>query len=110
MLGLPLFGYVFKSRKTSLDAGKRLAMDYSADASRDASFKFKGVHKETLVEYSSDVLRPRLTLASWWGKPVPFKSIVKSGALVKRFDDNYGQGDGYTLGYILLFALGEIRY
>jgi len=88
MLGLPLFGYVFKSRKTSLDAGKRLAMDYSADA-----FKFKGVHKETLVEYSSDVLRPRLTLASWWGRPVPFKSIVKSGASVKRFDGKYNLGD-----------------
>lgn len=102
MLGLPLFGYVFKSRKTSLDGGKRLAMDYSVDAFRDASFKFKGAHKETLVEDSSNVMRPRLTLASWWGRPVPFRSIVKSGALVKRFDGNYGQGDGYNLGDIFL--------
>ncbi|KIM37879.1 glycoside hydrolase family 18 protein [Hebeloma cylindrosporum] len=99
MLGLPLFGYVFKSRKTSLDAGKRLAMDYSVNALKDAAVKFKGAHEETLVEDSSDVMRPRLTLASWWGRPVPFKSIVKAGALVKRFDGNYGQGDGYNLAW-----------
>ena len=71
MLGLPLFVYVFKSRKTSLNAGKRLDMDYSVDAFRDSLFRFKGSHKETLVEYSSNLLRPRFTLASW-GRPVPF--------------------------------------
>jgi len=97
MLGWPPFGYVFKSSKTSLNAGNWLAADYSVDAVRDTSFIFKGAHKEMLVEDSSDVLRPRLTLAFWCGRPILFKSIVK------------GQGDRYNLGDIFLSHLVKFR-
>lgn len=38
------------------------------------------------------------SLKSWWGQQIPFSAIVKSGALVKKADGNYGEGGGFTMG------------
>lgn len=37
-------------------------------------------------------------LQGWWGQQIPFNEIVRSGALVKRSDGNYGEGGGFTMG------------
>ncbi|KAG2005561.1 endochitinase, variant 2 [Coprinopsis cinerea AmutBmut pab1-1] len=38
-------------------------------------------------------------LRRWWGQQIPFKTIVSSGALVKKSDGTYGQGGGFTMGW-----------
>lgn len=93
LLGIPLFGLVFKTKKTSL------AGDDPVDALNTKNFK--GAHKEILARPPMQSLSPHMPLAYWWGKQIPFKNIVQSGALVKRFDGNYSQGAGYTLGMLL---------
>lgn len=46
----------------------------------------------------SDEVTINATLTSWWGQQIPFSSIVKSGALVKKSDGSYGEGGGFTMG------------
>ncbi|KAF5329825.1 hypothetical protein D9619_009058 [Psilocybe cf. subviscida] len=91
LLGIPLFGFVFKTKKTSLVG------DDSVDAL--STVAFKGAHKEIIARPPMQSLSSHVSLACWWGKQIPFKNIVQSGALVKRFDGNYGQGAGYTLAW-----------
>lgn len=38
-------------------------------------------------------------LSSYWGQQIAFKDIVKSGALAKKSDGNYGQSGGFTMGW-----------
>jgi chitinase len=37
-------------------------------------------------------------LQSWYNQQIPFSSIVKSGALVKKSDGTYGSSGGFTRG------------
>ncbi|KAF9484199.1 glycoside hydrolase family 18 protein [Pholiota conissans] len=92
LLGIPLFGYVFKSRKTSLSSGSNFV-----DGITHSSFA--GAHKEILPKTVLDGNHPDNSLMPWRGMQIPFRNLVKSGALVKHFDGNYGQGDGYTLAW-----------
>jgi chitinase len=51
-------------------------------------------------------------LSRWWGKQIPFKSLLASGALKKKSDGTYTEGDGYTMRWVssLLVPLSkEIR-
>lgn len=89
-MGIPLFGYVYKTRKTSLTPISAL--------DSFASSTFIGSHKEISPKLPTSAYISTKSLSVWRGLQTPFKNIVKSGALVKRFDGNYGQGDGYTLG------------
>lgn len=97
LLGIALFGYVYKTRKTSVS---------SIDALDSfASSTFIGSHKEVTPKLLTNAFISSKSLSAWRGLQTPFKNIVKSGALVKRFDSNYGQGDGYTLGGSLCYGL-----
>uniref|UniRef100_A0A8H8CJD7 Chitinase n=1 Tax=Psilocybe cubensis TaxID=181762 RepID=A0A8H8CJD7_PSICU len=97
LLGLPLFGHVFKSKKTALNGGTPpTPTDHILSF---ASHTFKGAHKAVYVKDLGKKPNSRGALSAWWGKPIAFKDIVASGALVKRFDGNYGHGDGFTMGW-----------
>ncbi|PPQ82293.1 hypothetical protein CVT25_008443 [Psilocybe cyanescens] len=97
LLGLPLFGHVFKSKKTALNGGTPPSV--ADNILSFASHTFKGAHKAVFIKDLVKKPNSKGALAAWWGKPIAFKDIVASGALVKRFDGNYGHGDGFTLGW-----------
>ncbi|KAF8628571.1 hypothetical protein AX17_005967 [Amanita inopinata Kibby_2008] len=104
LLGLPLYGYVSQSSKShltgSLLPSSDMALLHREQVTEpDGQLKMhflNGAHernkevKETAVEAN---------LQSWWGKQIPFRSIVSSGALVKGSDGNYRGGGGYTTGW-----------
>lgn len=95
LLGIPLFGYVFKSKRIYLNSGNPMVANQTFDSF--ASHSFKGAHKDISGQDTKE-LKSGEPLETWWNKPISFKHLVSSGALVKRFDGNYGQGTGYTLG------------
>ncbi|KAF9558512.1 glycoside hydrolase family 18 protein [Agrocybe pediades] len=97
LLGIPLFGYVFKSKRTYLNSGNRMVPNQTFESF--ASHSFKGAHKDMGGKSAEEMTTTTEQLESWWNKPIPFKQLVASGALVKRFDGNYGQGSGYTMAW-----------
>lgn len=54
-------------------------------------------------------VRANANLTSWWGQQIPFSEIVKSGALVKKSDGNYGEGGGFTMGKQETFSSYEYK-
>ncbi|PPQ72321.1 hypothetical protein CVT24_004540 [Panaeolus cyanescens] len=120
LLGLPLYGYVFKSSKSALDSNAVLVSSPSSgsrftsadsihtnNATMDEHpFSF-GAHREpsssSLNAFVNAKADQGISLGAWHGKAIPFKALVKSGALVKRFDGGYGQpeGDAARAGYVL---------
>ncbi|CAA7262225.1 unnamed protein product [Cyclocybe aegerita] len=115
LLGLPLFGYVFKSNKTGFTPS---ALQASTDGEEAPNVNysrsvFRGAHIEVgpkTPSKDSDARAkakktveggafPEVSMADWWGTRIAFKDIVQTGALKKMFDGNYTQGDGYTLGW-----------
>ncbi|KAG6820584.1 hypothetical protein H0H93_014811 [Arthromyces matolae] len=121
LLGLPLYGYVSKSSKTvltgsSLPSSSMLLLDDSEvgpkDSAIDTDEPSNGDHEVASSERrfvngshardennESKVAPASTSLSSWWGQQIPFNSIVKSGALVKKSDGTYGQGGGFTMGW-----------
>ncbi|KAJ3513946.1 hypothetical protein NLJ89_g2657 [Agrocybe chaxingu] len=115
LLGLPLFGYVFKSNNTGFTS-RTLQASTEGEEAPNVNYSrsvFRGAHVEvgpkTPSEESDARLKakktvegaafPQVSLADWWGTRIAFKDIVQTGALKKMFDGNYTQGDGYTLGW-----------
>ncbi|KAF7978947.1 hypothetical protein HWV62_44169 [Athelia sp. TMB] len=95
LLGLPIYGYVSKSKATKLSG----------------SFKSPGVSDEEAdVGKTVGQAHPRVRepikdgkegteagdLSSWYGQQIPFKSLVASGALKKNSSGTYGAANGYT--------------
>lgn len=106
LLGLPLFGHVFKSKKTSLNGG--VPATPADNILTFASHTFKGAHKFVHIKDLGKKANSKGALSAWWGKPIAFKDIVAGGALVKRFDGNYGHGDGFIMG-MSMFILCKLE-
>lgn len=71
------------------------------DASESEMNFLNGAHArpQTVNEDDSgEVDAAAANLQSFWGQQIAFSAIVKSGALVKKADGNYGQGGGFTMG------------
>ncbi len=121
LLGLPLYGYVSKSTKSVLTGSLMPSSDMmllvkteaaTVDGAEPDTHFLNGAHVRTrLAPVAEEAAEPQIianesdkevtiqaTLTSWWGQQIPFKEIVKAGALVKRSDGNYGEGGGFTMG------------
>ncbi|KAF8154279.1 glycoside hydrolase [Crassisporium funariophilum] len=97
LLGLPLYGYVSKTTQTTLESGSLLEEGEGVGAY--ATYSLVGAHRNPMDVDAKEMATVDGALSVWWGKPIPFNKIVTAGALVKRFDGNYGQGEGFTLGW-----------
>ncbi|KAK1231965.1 hypothetical protein PQX77_004915 [Marasmius sp. AFHP31] len=96
LLGLPLYGYVSHSTRTtlsgSLTANKEMSLIQETDS--DGYF-LNGAHprdKDAPVRAAAD-------LRGWYGSQIPFNQLVASGAIVKQADGNYGEAGGFTMGW-----------
>ena len=49
-------------------------------------------------QIDNEIKMSAASLTSYWGQQIAFKDIVKSGALVKKSDGNYGAANGFTMG------------
>ncbi|KAF8628575.1 hypothetical protein AX17_005971 [Amanita inopinata Kibby_2008] len=85
LLGLPLYGYVFKSTSKKLH-GSSQEMEHGSTR--------KGAHRNYKVP-----VRNNGDLSKFWGQQVAFNQLLKSGALVKKSDGNYDGDKGYTMGW-----------
>lgn len=122
LLGLPLYGYVSKSTKQVLTGSLMPSSDMMLLVKTEEETKvhgtehgthfLNGAHVRTkLPPTTEEVVNPQrvtnegdkgattqATLTNWWGQQIPFKEIVKAGALVKKSDGTYGEGGGFTMG------------
>lgn len=102
MLGLPLYGYVSKSSKTTVTGSFAGTNDLRATAlippkDGDAEAHFlNGAHPRD--KDAATKIRTAANLQGWYNQQIPFSEIVSSGALVKQSDGSYGQGGGFTMG------------
>ncbi|KAF8658413.1 hypothetical protein AX16_001965 [Volvariella volvacea WC 439] len=105
LLGLALYGYVSRSSKTILKgslmpSSDMLILEQTQDAGNETGLNFlNGAHprgKEAPIEEANFAAA---NLTSWWGQQIPFKTLVKSGALMRKPDGTYGQGGGFTMGW-----------
>lgn len=81
------------------------------EAASDMHF-LNGSHARS--KETPDVVANAADLRSWWGQQIPFSAIVRSGAIVKKSDGNYGEGGGFTMGashffYYSVLKLTEIN-
>ncbi|KAJ7668686.1 glycoside hydrolase family 18 protein [Mycena polygramma] len=117
LLGLPLYGYVFNSTKTTLtsftspeneeedveDSDRFDAPSYETDNTiRGANRRPAGIPSESdpsdsgsLPVLESDVSTASANLSKWWGQQISFNSLVSSGALVKNSAGTYEAGGGF---------------
>ncbi|KAJ7686546.1 glycoside hydrolase family 18 protein [Mycena rosella] len=120
LLGLPLYGYVFKSTKTALASFALPENGEEAEAAPDPDADIEdevpaddlevndtlhGANKRPAymespeaeaAELESEVSTEAVAnLGKWWGQAIPFNSLVASGALVKNPDGTYGAGPGF---------------
>ncbi|KAJ7797708.1 glycoside hydrolase family 18 protein [Mycena olivaceomarginata] len=114
LLGLPLYGYVYNSSKTTLanfvlpgsdaeldaeitDISKPAPADQTNSAIRGANKKPVDHSESGLAALQSQVsIETTANLSKWWGQQISFKSLVASGALVKNSDGKYYAGPGFT--------------
>ncbi|KAJ7583205.1 glycoside hydrolase family 18 protein [Mycena floridula] len=105
VLGLPLYGYVSQSSKTTLSNS---LVEPSSDMilleKPDGSKKFLNIahprNKDVQIASKPDAkIEAVANLQSWYGQQIPFSSIVSAGALVKGSDGNYSQAGGFTMGW-----------
>ncbi|KAJ7772104.1 glycoside hydrolase family 18 protein [Mycena maculata] len=111
LLGLPLYGYVYNSTKTTLASFTLPEIDESTedkgdlDAPIDETSPIRGankipVHAES-AEQSASELDPEVStestanLTAYWGQEIAFNTLVSTGALVKQADGTYGAGTGF---------------
>lgn len=112
LLGLPLYGYVSDSTKTSLtgsllppsapDAAQTGANAKTAIRGRNARPSHPTSGVSVTKEADGKVKAQDVNLTSWYGQEIPFSNIVSSGALVLNPDGTYGQGGGFTMGAFAL--------
>ncbi|KAF8181046.1 glycoside hydrolase family 18 protein [Pholiota molesta] len=119
LLGCPLYGYVSKSTKTVLTGSSLpskamnvLHMDEAVGEDGKPTKTFlngRHVKDPADVEPAGEVsvTAASADLASYWGKQIAFRDIVKAGALVKKSDGNYGQAGGLRWRGINTWSLGD---
>ncbi|KAL0574085.1 hypothetical protein V5O48_007870 [Marasmius crinis-equi] len=96
LLGLPLYGYVSQSSKTTLSGS--FAPTEGMVLLQESELQFlNGAHPRKKPEET--VKAEATDLRSWYGQQIPFNVLVSSGALVKQADGNYGEGGGFTMGW-----------
>lgn len=105
LLGLALYGYVSKSTQTTL-AGNLMPTDdmvlLQAETNPvqnevDATISFlNGAHSR--IKEAPIAPAATANLQAQWGRQIAFGDVVKSGALIKRSDGNYGESGGFTMG------------
>ncbi|KAJ6497640.1 glycoside hydrolase family 18 protein [Mycena sanguinolenta] len=118
LLGLPLYGYVFNSTKTTL-ADFRLPenaeeledngelpdiIEDSNPLADQVDSAIRGANKEPIymdpceleLDDSDSVDAATAKLSKWWGQEIPFNALVSSGALVKNSTGKYEAGLGFT--------------
>lgn len=103
ILGLPLYGYVSQSTKTTLTGSL-----VSSSPSFSGVESGHGVHRRDPVKEKEnknkktnpvDTILQNTNLQEWYGQQIPFNELVKSGALIKKSDGTYGQGGGFTMAW-----------
>ncbi|KAJ7668685.1 glycoside hydrolase family 18 protein [Mycena polygramma] len=109
LLGLPLYGYVLNSTKTTLSGSFTAPDSIPASNGKQApasavSGPIRGANKRPpqLPVPKPEVVpgsSATANLQSWWGQQIPFSSLVSSGALVKSSSGTYGEGGGFTMGW-----------
>lgn len=121
LLGLPLYGYVSQSTKTTLSdiarppAGfimsqhkQRVLNNKSGAIAQGMAVQklpeggpnfLNGNHARSRVTPTTDVAAAAGDLSSWWGQQIPFNQLLAFGALVKNSDGTYSQANGYTEGW-----------
>lgn len=112
ILGLPLYGYVSQSTKTTLTGSL-----VSSSPSFSGVESGHGVHRRDPVKEKEsknkktnavDTILQDTNLQEWYGQQIPFNELVKSGALIKKSDGTYGQGGGFTMGKMLFSLEGYL--
>lgn len=123
LLGLPLYGYVSKSKATTLtgiafpppgfdvDKYKEHVLDLPsrgiATACPVTREKFEeppnfldGQHDRSAAKAKAREVAAEATgdLSAWYGQQIPFNQIVKLGALKKSSNGTYVEANGYTEG------------
>ncbi|KAF5366781.1 hypothetical protein D9758_006469 [Tetrapyrgos nigripes] len=100
LLGLPLYGYVSNSKKTTLTGSFAPSEDMVLIQQADTDGKnfLNGAHARARVLPVAKQAA-NADLRGWYGQQIPFSSIVASGALVKKSDGTYGEGGGFTMGW-----------
>ncbi|KAJ7503010.1 glycoside hydrolase family 18 protein [Mycena galericulata] len=95
LLGLPLYGYVLKSTKTTLSNYTLPETEEGAQAKVDVD---PGVDSDKPTDSISPIRgankRPA-NLTKWWGTEIAFNSLVSTGALVKKVDGTYEAAAGF---------------
>ncbi|KAK7057589.1 glycoside hydrolase family 18 protein [Favolaschia claudopus] len=117
LLGLPLYGYVYNSTRTTLSQFTLLeGQEPEGDAAPDSeaherdediltpdTAAIRGAHKEPIhPELERAEIRSAIgteataQLSSWWGQQISFRSLVALRVLVKNSEGKYDAGNGFT--------------
>ncbi|KAJ7647731.1 glycoside hydrolase family 18 protein [Roridomyces roridus] len=96
LLGLPLYSYVLHSSKTTLS---ELVLPGIEEESidEDTVGPVRGANKTPTSAVISDEVTTEASanLTKYWGQQVAFKTLVSTGALVKKADGTYGASGGF---------------
>jgi len=100
LLGLPLYGYVSRSSKTSLSGGYEVGLG-KTDIESFTTKTSNEVHQRVKVNRKNDVVLAAAAaagdLSSWYGQQIPFNTLLASGVLQKKSDGTYAGANGYTM-------------
>jgi chitinase len=99
LLGLPLYGYVSKSSKTTLSGGYKDAEIETTVAQDETTKTSNEAHPRVRVNIEKAVVEDAKSgdLSKWHGQQIPFNSLLASGALKKNSDGTYSGDNGYTM-------------
>jgi hypothetical protein len=95
LLGLPLYGYVWKSSKTKLSGSSAPNLAVGAG------------HSKTRSREPERTAAPAGDLSSMWGQQIAFDRLLKMGALKNNGDDIYVGANGYTMGASFLYLFRD---
>ncbi|ESK89485.1 glycoside hydrolase family 18 protein [Moniliophthora roreri MCA 2997] len=101
LLGLPLYGYVSQSTRTTLTGSFAPSTDMVL-LQQDADNKnfLNGSHARTRPKQADSApTTAAADLRGWYGQQISFKALVEQGALVKDGDGNYRAGGGFTMAW-----------
>jgi chitinase len=111
LLGLPLYGYVCKSSKTSLSGSYEVPAGQTAMEVDDATKTSDEGHPRVRDRKGIvDVAAATGDLSSWYGQQIPFNSLLASGALHKKADGTYTGANGYTMSRFLSLLPHFLRF
>jgi len=88
LLGIATYGYVSKSKATKLSGSFAPSPD-------DRSFP-PGAHPRNKGVENFGIVPDVGDLSGMWGQQIAFHQLVRSGALQKKVDGNYGGANGFT--------------